>query len=821
MEFLEQSNRKTYCRITSLSINDIPQESFEGRISAGSINIDGASAIRRTCQLTVLTDTVNLSDYFWSLNTRFKLEIGLENGLTNKLTWFNQGIFIITSFNQSLSSNAHSFSISGKDKMCLLNGEVGGSLPFEVDFGKYEEVDENGVVTIKEYPIKEIIREAVHHYGQEPFHNIIINDLDESGLILQEYRYDNPLYLIRKADTNIYTNISYNGDTPITINNIATTLSNIPQYDVLVDLNENNSPAPTEFSFPEGDSKPYCAAKIEYGQTVGYTETELVYQGDLIGKPGESITSILDKITKMLGNYEYFYNVEGQFIFQKKHTYVNESWNPIVKSDGVSYIDSSAEKFSYKFTDSKLFSVFNNTPNISNLKNDYSIWGSRKSSSGAQIPIHYRYAIDTKPVMYTTIQVQDEELINYNNYYGTYLTGQNSRIYLVKEVLEDDMNYIDLYKNVLILNTIKAASYEQNIITFEKPKPESKQVISYNNNILTIEGCPISEVYIVNDWREIIYQMAKDYRKYNHLHNFNYKIKEANSDLYPTGYTGYEQYYVDLEGFWRQLYSPDLIFNSVTPIKERLSEYYELEQIYKSINEENIINGQEIYYYDAEKEKYERVRWPYEEEEYYYLEERYKLTTDQKIEQGKKYYQISNNYYPFYHEHAFWNKDVYENPDKLNFWFDFLDTNSELNKFNVRLIGARPKVVNDNKVKSIYNRKTPTLIFTDEIAENQKKEGYYYIRISPEQQKLLFSISSQSKSAKDALDDLLYQNTYCVESVSITSIPIYTLQPNSLVYIEDQERGIKGEYIVSKFTIPLTYNGTMSITATKAVNRLF
>jgi hypothetical protein len=45
--------------------------------------------------------------------------------------------------------------------------------------------------------------------------------------------------------------------------------------------------------------------------------------------------------------------------------------------------------------------------------------------------------------------------------------------------------------------------------------------------------------------------MAKDYRKWNHLDNFEVLIAKANPDLYPRGKTGYEQYYVDLEGFWR------------------------------------------------------------------------------------------------------------------------------------------------------------------------------------------------------------------------------------------------------------------------------
>jgi hypothetical protein len=39
--------------------------------------------------------------------------------------------------------------------------------------------------------------------------------------------------------------------------------------------------------------------------------TDLTYAGDLIGKVGESITSILDKIRNMLVEFEYFYNTDG------------------------------------------------------------------------------------------------------------------------------------------------------------------------------------------------------------------------------------------------------------------------------------------------------------------------------------------------------------------------------------------------------------------------------------------------------------------------------------------------------------------------------
>ena len=59
-------------------------------------------------------------------------------------------------------------------------------------------------------------------------------------------------------------------------------------------------------------------AKVEYGQTAGYRLTDLIYPGDLIANIGESVVSVLDKIKNMLAEFEYFYDVDGRFIFQKK-----------------------------------------------------------------------------------------------------------------------------------------------------------------------------------------------------------------------------------------------------------------------------------------------------------------------------------------------------------------------------------------------------------------------------------------------------------------------------------------------------------------------
>jgi hypothetical protein len=128
------------------------------------------------------------------------------------IIWFNQGIYLITTFNTSNATNAYNISISGKDKMCLLNGEIGGTLESSVDFGTIEEEDSDGVWKIRKIPVMEIIRNMVHTYAGEPYYNIIINDLDTYGLELLEYRYDVPMYLYRRQGTDVYHNMVMEND---------------------------------------------------------------------------------------------------------------------------------------------------------------------------------------------------------------------------------------------------------------------------------------------------------------------------------------------------------------------------------------------------------------------------------------------------------------------------------------------------------------------------------------------------------------------------------------------------------------------------------
>ena len=142
---LDQINhREIYAKIISLDINENPIEQIEGRVTAGSINIDGKSALRRTCSLSLVSKNVNINDFYWGLTNKFRLLIGLKNLINPNypdIIWFKQGTYVITSFNTSISVNNATINISGKDKMCFLNGDFGGALPSSVDFGSIESYD--------------------------------------------------------------------------------------------------------------------------------------------------------------------------------------------------------------------------------------------------------------------------------------------------------------------------------------------------------------------------------------------------------------------------------------------------------------------------------------------------------------------------------------------------------------------------------------------------------------------------------------------------------------------------------------------------------
>ena len=110
-------------------------------------------------------------------------------------------------------------------------------------------------------------------------------------------------------------------------------------------------------------------------------------------------------------------------IEQYRKIYYNISWtNAITNEDETRYDNiENSDRTAYKFTKGTLIESYNNKPNVTNIKNDFTIWGHMVSTSGTELPVHLRCAIDDKPIYYTPLLDEaaktDDELPNGEKYY--------------------------------------------------------------------------------------------------------------------------------------------------------------------------------------------------------------------------------------------------------------------------------------------------------------------------------------------------------------------------------------------------------------------
>jgi hypothetical protein len=110
-------------------------------------------------------------------------------------------------------------------------------------------------------------------------------------------------------------------------------------------------------------------------------------------------------------------------------------------------------EYIYKFEDESMFISVNTNPDINKVKNDFCVWGNTKGTSGKNISIHARYAIDEKPT----------------SYWAQSWTSKKGEYYA------------------------EAFYYTQD---YQGERPD---------NIAIVEPC---------DWREILYRMAQDYYRH-------------------------------------------------------------------------------------------------------------------------------------------------------------------------------------------------------------------------------------------------------------------------------------------------------------------
>jgi len=164
------------------------------------------------------------------------------------------------------------------------------------------------------------------------------------------------------------------------------------------------------------------------------------------------------------------------------------------------------------------------------------------------------------------------------------------------------------------------------------------------------------------------------------------------------------------------------------------------------------------------------------------------------------------------------------------YWLDFLEgtegSSKSISQFSVGNIGRRTKVVTENNSNCIFPIEIPNYVYVsaDGDVEEEVKQienmGYEAILVDVDIFKNL-SLGGAQNSAYDKIKELIYTHSNYNETIQLTCIPVYYLEPNSRISISQNNLGISGDYMINSITIPLTVNGTSQISAIKCVDKTF
>lgn len=695
-ELDEQKIKQFYVNITILDWNQNPIEDIQGKVGDGSISIDGHSSVRRTISLNIIANEVineiDSVENLLSINKKIFIQIGFKhNKKSNKYTnydiiYFPMGVFVISSLSISHSINSFTISLQAQDKMCLLNGQCGGTFPASVVLDNYDTVDQNGQIINSRPSIYQIIRQMVNHFGQEDLSRIIISDLDTRVKQVMQWTGDTPLYFLQKQGQYM------------------TTMNPAIYNELLRDGWYNILGSP-----------------FEYGSDVGYVYMDFQYPGDLIAEAGSTVTSILDQIIEVLGNYEYFYDIYGNFIFQEVKNFLNNSQtkyvidderNEIPIADYLSdlrnygniqsndyLINNSYGKSVYSFENSLLIDSYTNNPQYGMIKNDYIVWGLRKIGNDIQIPIRYHLAIDKKPKTGNTYQVFEYEdpedgLIKYHA--PIKFTNRSS----FPQTGKVGVFYLDSLNNIIYKWGEKDYVY---------------QYIALNTQIINV---------VTQDWRTQLYFQGVSAEPYGTASNY---------------------YYTELVNEWPKLFQ----------LVEKQGHY-----------------------------------------------------------EDKMRDEIKNN------------------PEKIDYYLDFIDSTSKIGEFQINNIGRRTAVLDQNdNINCVFEPVIPDIILlpTSGIYQTDTQVGKMRAEAEARNQAWIqvddniyscLSIGGFYNSAYQVIRQLLHQYTSYNESISLSCLPIYYLEPNTRITVRDEDSRIYGDYMINSISYNLNANSTMSLDCTRALERI-
>jgi hypothetical protein len=751
----KEQNLEHFVKIIVLNFQEKPIREIQGRVTGGNVNIAGNSAVRRTANLSVFISEKDASymevNGIFSLNKKVKIEIGLTNVgydryAEHDIFWFPIGVYVISSLSTSHGTSGTTASMQLKDKMALLNGDCGGVIPASTVFHEYEELDpETGEYYIKRPTIVQIIREVVNHFGGEQLGKIIISDIDNRIKKVMKWTQSFPLYQYGNAAE---------GEMLLTCNK----------------LHDDN----------ETDESKLPLRVFEAGDDVGYVYTDFYFPGELIGDAGATVCTILDQIKNTLGNFEYFYDLDGNFIFREIKNYINTT-KATVDLENLHQNDYIVNKrngrAAYVFDNSEIITSYSNNPQYAQIKNDFIVWGLRESVEGKKLPIRYHLAIDTKPQpgnTYSCYYVEGSDKIvkaklpiEYNSSKQFPKVGETERIYK-----DNSTNKVYLWDSE---NEYRYPAKSATATNCEVPFEEVETVEG-------VDGAPnkyyfISYYHYLNTRAERIAALQKELNESKNRYNkLSAEDKEKEKNAYEVEWSNYQQQINDLKQ--EPLTGSEKVAVTTTDWRTEL---------YLSGAASTRFGTDSNYYYTELANE-----WP-------------------------KLYDIQKGV--FY-------DDVLKYPSEIDYYLDFIDSQAAISEFSVSNIGRRTKVINDDKINCIFEPEIPNYILIESgqtdtnaaMAECASKHESFVLVSSDVFGGL--AMGGSHNSAYNMIRDLLYQYTQYNETISLQMLPMYFLEPNIRITVRDAESGIFGDYVINSISLPLDVSGQMSLSCAKALERI-
>lgn len=415
-------NSAIHVRVDVYNLNDYENKlgSIEGLVTGGNINVDGKSSVRRNGSLSLvvnedddingltISNLLDTGNNIIATNREVEIFIGVEDidGVISDscdIYEFKQGRFVMKNASITHNTQGLNISLTLSDLMSKLNGDIGGVFstaithhPELYDTGTVDDKG-NAVIESRSPLIKDIITTLVHEYGQIPLGQI---ELDPSfgKPIKNAVRWvgNKTLYTYKDND---------NGSLVVTTMPPASSVDDVNKYT----FNDNIGYQLTDFTFP--------------GKT-------------LESNAGETIVSVLEKIKNAIGDYEYYFDINGKFQFKKIDIYDNDGSDEINMTSAIAekYLFQNKEEIDYNFEGSPLITSYQNDPQWLNLKNDITVWGQK----GDTTPIWYHLIIGEKYSSQSeqwTIEFNDENVPKYNST-GSVITNTDSTDWRAQLVLD-------------------------------------------------------------------------------------------------------------------------------------------------------------------------------------------------------------------------------------------------------------------------------------------------------------------------------------------------------------------------------------------------